>query len=186
MRQPPHYIVGIAGAAGAGKTTVANRIAERLKIIRAGVNVVRTKFAAPIREMLQVVGVEKGDGPGEIAHDLFRDAAQQLGQWFRDRDPDFWVNIVKQHVAGLSAPSLVLIDDTRHENEAAMCDLVVKLYTCRGTTLTDEQTMHPSETGWANLPCDLSYDNDDPQDVDDIAAGVTHRALAEMRQNKGA
>lgn len=182
MRQPPHYIVGITGAAGAGKTTVANRIAEQLKITRAGVNVVRTKFAAPIREMLQVVGVEKGDGPGEFSHELFRDAAQQLGQWFRNREPDFWVNIVKQHVAGLSAPSLVLLDDCRHENEAAMCDLVVKLYTCRGTTLTDEQTLHPSEQGWANLPCDRSYDNDDPQDVDAIAKDVVELAIRGIRQ----
>jgi hypothetical protein len=182
-KQAPHVTVGLCGAAGAGKSTVAKRIIERVKFLHRGTPASLFKFAAPLRDGLRVWGVEKGDGPGESPHELFRDAAQFVGQFFRDRDEDFWVNIARKAVLDQSQPSIIVFDDVRYPNEVAICDIAVKLYSQRGGGLTAEQMLHASETGWANLPCELTYDNDEPSDVDRIADAVLARAIG-LKENK--
>lgn len=186
MKHSPHLIIGVTGAAGAGKTTVCRRVHERLRFTCPKQSVQRAKFASPIREMLRLIGVEKGDGPGEVAHELFRDSAQYIGQFFRDRDENFWVKVLVQYVNGLSSPTIVLLDDVRYPNEAAVCDILVKLYSCRMNDLTAEQMLHPSEVGWHELEADIVVDNDDPSDVDAIAKAVVARAMARMKEGRAA
>ncbi len=90
MNNAPHYVIGLVGAAGSGKSTVASRIAERIHMLNRSIPVARMKFASPLRECLRVLGVEKGDAEEENAHPLFREAAQHVGQFFRDRKAIPW------------------------------------------------------------------------------------------------
>ncbi len=187
FKHPPHTLIGFTGRAGSGKTTVANRVKERLRVqhkMHRSCVVEVAKFAAPIRDMLRVVGVHKGDELCEEPHPLFRSAAQFLGSWFREADADFWVNTMLNDLAGRETPTIVLLDDVRFDNEAETCDLVVRLTcTTRDGGLTPEQFLHESEREWQKIPARLGYMNEELCDVDTIARAVVAEILA-MKEGK--
>lgn len=184
MRRFPHVVVGICGPSGAGKSTVARALRERAYFRRNSTPVQIFKMAAPLREMLAVIGVEKGDGPGEVPHPYFRDFAQHIGAFARNSvDIDFWVDIQRHRIAGLSAPSVVVYDDIRYINETELCDLVIRLTTNRGTDLTGDQAAHESETGWQALPADLTFENNHPADIEPIVDEIERRVAAIQRES---
>jgi hypothetical protein len=176
VKNPPHIVIGVCGPSGSGKSTVARGLWERAYFRHIDRPVYIAKMAAPIRFMLEVVGVEKGDGPGEVPHPAFRDAAQRIGAFFRNEvSEDFWLNIQRRYVASLSRPALVVYDDIRYANETTICDLIVRLNTQRDTGLTGDQMAHESEVGWDKLPFDLAFANDNPADVEGIVDEIEAR-----------
>jgi hypothetical protein len=178
----PHFVVGIAGRSGSGKTTVARLLREHFVVPRRGAACEVRKFAGPLKEMLRIVGVEKGDEPGETPHEAFRDAAQAIGQWFRSNvDRDFWVDLQRHALAGLSAPTVVVFDDVRYANEVEMCDLVVGLTTARDAGLSAEQMLHASERV-EELEVDYTVENNTPADPAAIADAVYGEVTKRWRQ----
>ena len=130
-RLPDPYIVGLAGLAGAGKDTAADRLCDEHGFERWA-------FAEPIRTMVMALLVEVG-----IDYDCIYDRArkerptphldvsprqmlQTLGMAFRDRfDPQFWVRATSMALGLHDLPNStpvhdrIVITDVRFPEEAA-------------------------------------------------------------------
>jgi len=179
MKHPPAYVITFVGRSGSGKTTLANELVEIVKFKHRKIGAVRKSFADPLKDMLRVVGVEKG------RHAFFRKWAQRIGtDVIRTDQPDFWVQQLVESVSTLDNPTIVCVDDARFPNETSCADLVVKLITTRDTGLTAEQLCHESETAWAGIKSDMTFSMDCPFDVTPFANEVLRRALGEMKQEK--
>lgn len=136
-------VVGLCGVAGAGKTTVAHALAEIIEKDQwwIGGPARLISFAGPLKEGLQKMGVTK-------SHRLYRDWAQKIGAGFRAANPDHWVNIFKEQVGAMGDDyATVIVDDVRYANEAALCDIVIKIVPDHNkvAVLTPEQAAHESE-----------------------------------------
>ena len=136
-------VVGLCGVAGAGKTTVAHALGEIIEKDRGWIGgpARLISFAGPLKEGLQKMGVTK-------SHPLYRDWAQKIGAGFRAANPDHWVNIFKEQVGAMGDDyATVIVDDVRYANEAALCDLVIKIVPDHDkvAVLTPEQAAHESE-----------------------------------------
>lgn len=127
-------IIGLTGAAGSGKTTVAQYIVDK----RGGV---RRPFAGPLKVMLQTFLEDQGAGFSTafrmVSGDLKeqptdylggrtpRQAMQMLGtEWGRGLSPTLWVDAWRNGIerASLQAsadgvPALIVVDDVRFPNE---------------------------------------------------------------------
>lgn len=160
------FVIGLAGAAGAGKSTVALRLKSEW-----GAH--RVPFAGALKEMLQVLLERQGCGLAtairmvagdlkEVPTDLLggaspRHAMQTLGtEWGRALAPDFWVGVWRRSIerTALEASAdgetiLVVADDVRFPEEAAairaLGGLVVRIDR-PGAGLAGAAGAHPSET----------------------------------------
>ena len=108
-------------------------------------------FAGPIREALDVIGITKQKYP-----ELYRRGAQYIGtDLVRELYPNWWVDLMREHVNVLHPDTHVIIDDMRFENEYDYCldagFLLVRLDVSRGTQLArgaeESRLDHASETG---------------------------------------
>lgn len=111
-------IIGITGAAGSGKDTVADLIVSRCD------KFVKRSFATPLKNMLKALGLsdEQLDGDlKEVIDSRFghtpRYMMQTLGtEWARNTiDSEIWVKFVFYNLQ-----SYVVLSDVRFENEAEM------------------------------------------------------------------
>lgn len=131
---PPHPValIGIAGLAGSGKDTVADKLQEifgpdpHLKAPITGIPTTspfysRYSFAEPIKKMLLVgLGLDDKSLSAESVYgegNTYRKLAQTLGtEWGRNIVvSDIWLRIAAIKLAGKRA----IISDVRMENEAA-------------------------------------------------------------------
>jgi predicted kinase len=114
-------VIGLAGYAGAGKSTIAKQLCEQ-----HGFTLI--KFAGPLKDMLRAVGMTEAELEGDLKQtpsDLFcnhtpRHVMQSLGtEWGRKIiGADFWVNCWKRRVReALSLDASVVVDDVRFPNE---------------------------------------------------------------------
>lgn len=65
----------------------------------------------------------------------------------REIDPDFWINATNKRLESYFAPddvTIVIHDDVRFANEAALCDIIIELI---GESTDDEAGTHASEQG---------------------------------------
>jgi hypothetical protein len=176
VKHRPHIVIGFAGIAGSGKTTVARLVREHFRLPHPQMACDIRKFAAPLRGMLEYVGIEKGDEEGEVPDPDFRECAQFIGHGLRQiKGQDFWVDIQRHAMSGLSAPTVIIFDDVRYANEAALCDLVVRLVSGRGSTLTELQRTHPTEAGVSGFEPDFVVANDTPEQATQTADAVAAR-----------
>lgn len=159
-------IVGLTGAAGAGKTTLAKHLVDHHGFTR-------TRFAEPLKAMLRVMGLtaEQVDGAEkEAPADLLegatpRYAMQTLGtEWGRVLiGPDLWVKAWTQLVGSIIGP--VVVDDVRFENEVEM------IRRLGGTVVRIDRPgtwggdAHISEAGIGSLDVDWTYENAAPIEV---------------------
>ena len=110
-------LIGIAGKARSGKDTAANYLLEKL-----GADWYSASFADPMKEMLNVIGVDTGDGFKDLPVNQYgvstRHMLQTLGtEWGRNLiDSNFWVDVF----ANMNAYQCVIVPDVRFENEAEL------------------------------------------------------------------
>jgi hypothetical protein len=165
-------IIGLAGLAGAGKTTVAKHLVEHH-------GYVRLPFAGPIKAMAEAFGLTFAEVHGFAKEDpcdaLCGKTPRQFMQWLgtefgRDMiGPDVWINAWQRKVfearnaallegdTGVAARSIyglrVVADDCRFDNEAAairaMGGRVIRVH--RPGAGSASGAGHSSE-GWRGTP----------------------------------
>lgn len=166
-------LIGIAGAAGVGKDTVADYLVDNYNFIKFG-------FAWPLKAMLHAgLGLDSADyqsGPQKeavIPHLGFsyRKAAQTLGtEWGRGLRDDLWLQLAQQRIdwikMNLPKAGGIVCCDLRYENEASLLrgqdGLVLHMTTNRGAVTLGEQAHHSSEKGIAFKSGDAYIRNDYP------------------------
>lgn len=84
----------------------------------------------------------------------FRRAGLVPGAPFALPDPNYWVRKVQQQIEQ-DRPAVALIADTRYPNEAAICDVTVRVER-KGFKLAGTAATHPSETELDNYPYDFT------------------------------
>jgi hypothetical protein len=164
-------LLGIAGAAGAGKDTVADYLVDKYNFVKFG-------FAWPLKAMLHAgLGLDPNDyqsGPQKEA-DIprfgfsYRKAAQTLGtEWGRGllRD-DLWLLLAQLRIEWIKVelPKVggIACCDLRFENEASLIrgqgGLVLHLKSNRSSVTLGEEAKHISESGITFRPGDAFINN---------------------------
>lgn len=158
-------VIGLTGAAGSGKSTVARRLVDEWAAHRA-------PFAGPLKRMLRSflegqgvapdVALRMTDGdlkeaPADVlGGETPRRAMQTLGDWGRALHPDLWVDAWGRaidhgdHAVAVDGSTvLISADDTRYPNEVeairARDGLIVRVDR-HGAGLTGAAGAHSSET----------------------------------------
>jgi dephospho-CoA kinase len=141
--------IGIVGGLGAGKTTGADYLVQTY-------GYQKKSLAAPIKTMLNdILDINK-------THPKFREAAQDLGSFFRKYDSDCWVSYLLNNM--LNQP--IVVDDVRFKNEVLLllnsgfkiiyldCPQDVRVIRClkRDHTFDERSLAHISETGIQTIP----------------------------------
>ena len=114
---PRPVIVALCGYQKHGKTTAAMYLERHLGYHRSS-------FADPIRAMLIAQGCpvqaftssHKNTSRLDLCGMTPREAMESLGDWGRDRSPDFWIRAWDRT---LPQAGLVVVDDARYDLEAA-------------------------------------------------------------------
>lgn len=119
-------IISFTGRAGSGKDTAAAMLLELLDA-RYNQHAIRLAFAGPLRACirLMVAADERHyltdrtlkEQPIPSLGCSYRELAQTLGDWGRERTPDYWVRILANSVAVWNS-HVAVITDVRYPNEA--------------------------------------------------------------------
>lgn len=130
-REPLVKLIGLSGAAGSGKSTAASYLNEAH-------GYQRKRFAQPLKDALRRMLIEalvddhtiermiEGDLKEVPARVLLnktpRQAMQTLGtEWGRNCiGDDFWVNLMRHALDTSKRGALIVIEDVRFDNEAAL------------------------------------------------------------------
>lgn len=174
-------IIGVTGAAGAGKSTVAERL-------HRSHGFTRMKFAGPLKAMIGALLSEMGYSDqmieAAIEGDMkelpvslmpnvtHRKLMQTLGtEWGRDTiGEDFWVDVMRTAIASMPPDENIVIDDVRFENEAKLIrDLGGSIVSVSGRGGIGGD--HPSEVR-SGISWDVQYHNTGT--IQDLTAWVDH------------
>lgn len=154
-------IIGIHGRAGAGKTTVTNMLMQIIP------NCSTDSFAKPIKEMLQVMGVDCSDRNKNTIHPIYnktpRQMMQSLGtEWGREMiDEDVWIKALDNRTRHQN----LIISDVRSENEASYIrkgfgtETAVLIHIIGRGGIEGKEGQHASEAGITLMPQDIIIDN---------------------------
>jgi len=130
-REPLVRLIGLSGAAGSGKSTAAQYLHDAHRYQRK-------RFAQPLKDALRrilqsamlddhtIERMIEGDLKEAPARVLLgkspREAMQTLGtEWGRNCiGGDFWVNLMRHALDTSKRGSLIVIEDVRFDNEAAL------------------------------------------------------------------
>ena len=123
------FVIGLAGFAGSGKTTVAERIIDDCNHDEEMPAGLRLSFAQRLKKVLAaLVGDEamSFDEPQQKLARLYGDSDWDVRKFFttfatefcRDQiGADLWVDIIAGRLNRLREPTVVVIDDLRYPNE---------------------------------------------------------------------
>lgn len=162
-------IIGIMGAAGAGKSTLANILVQEYGFQRES-------MASPLKAMLEAIGVPDSGLYGspadkEAPQDVLcgkssRYAMQTLGtEWGRKLiGDDIWVNAMKIRINSVR-PGNIVIDDIRFKNEVDMVrglgGIIVTVYR---SAVDIKLVGHSSEELWGDVIPDYKVINNNGLD----------------------
>ena len=124
-------IVGISGIAGSGKTTFASMVEKHVKDLTSGsINVHTYNFAEPLKNVVSYLFNTKIDdlmsqeGKKKVNQNGYgltnREVLQKFGtESMRDVfDDKIWIDIAERSTSIYGVKSIILIPDTRFDNEA--------------------------------------------------------------------
>jgi hypothetical protein len=119
-------IIVVAGAAGVGKTLLANLIAEQS--FKLGMLPKLVSFAGKLKEMANAKGYDKATHPSK-----YREYCQSLGKTKRDKDPEYWIKKFESELDQIQEEEdqdikeektfwerCIIVDDCRYLNELAV------------------------------------------------------------------
>ena len=163
------FVIGLAGLALSGKTTVAEAVLAELSRQAPAVKAIKLSFASRMKEVLvALVGKEHsfqtpeeketilyGDGNWSV-----RDFLNSFGTDFirRQLGDNFWIDIMAKQLSELTEATVVVIDDVRFPGEAALIKplgLVVLMERSGIVRTINHSTEHPE-----NLDVDARIQND--------------------------
>ena len=122
------FVIGLAGLAGSGKTTISEQIMNELKQDSPSIAILSLSFSGRLKEVLAaLIGEDMSfEAQEEKAALLYaggnwtaRDFLLAFGtEFIRDQiGADFWVDVIAKKLAQLECPTIVLIDSLRYPNE---------------------------------------------------------------------
>ena len=184
-------ILGLSGAAGAGKDTVADGIVDYAKRIGTAR---KMSFADPMRSMLEALGVpphymtdralKERDIPA--LGRSYRQLAQTLGtEWGRAlHGDDFWIKALALR-ADQATEDIVVIPDVRFPNEARWIEQQGGLLIHVSRPGLDPIAAHASETSMEGVPVwqELKNEGSIPE-LQHLAVGVLCDAIRERLKSR--
>lgn len=188
-------VIGFAGKSGAGKSTAAALLAGVL--VGQGFSVKIDAFGLPIKQDwrnahdLSLAWLEK-DAPA-------RAWMQGHGAAIRENNPQYWIRHleVRNHAirpaftsasaASAALADFLVIDDVRHENEAAWCAERGVVWLVKGEykPLSGAAAAHASETALTMLDAHISTVIDNTRDLAHLAKAVACMVKAGEHLKKG-
>lgn len=161
------HLIGLCGRAGAGKTTVAEHLADEWSFDHFA-------FADPLRAMLAALFDDAGVPDAFLTERFLKEQPTTLGfsyrhliqtlgtEWGRSLAPDFWLRIADAKLQEARRQGAhVVISDVRFKNEAAWLRERGGVLVCVLRGDTGEQARdHVSEHWWAHMDPDHVLTND--------------------------
>lgn len=151
------HIIGLAGASGSGKTTVAGMLAAEL--LDRGFTVKLDAFAVPIKKRIMAQKAGKGLAWAIDKH-VDRLAMQNMGTAFRAADSDYFIKclVSRSNIYG-SASDFLIVPDIRYPNEAEFVKahgVLIHVCGCKNP-LAGEAAGHESESHFAEILSGADY-----------------------------
>jgi len=181
------YIVGITGKAGSGKDTLAKMVMEGNEH-----RMVTMSFAKKLRDVAEVLFGCRMETQAEKAAiyggcmKTGREILQAIGEGMRKIDENVWVDAVFDQIAVYASKAnvknspVVILTDVRYPNEAALCNLVVRILRDK-VLLEGDAAKHASETEMDKIKPDLIIENTGTlDDLRKAAESLKERLLPEF------
>lgn len=170
-------VIGLSGASGSGKTTVAGLLAAEL--LDRGYSVKLDAFAAPIKQRIMKRKAECGL-PAVIDKEADREAMQDMGAAVRAAVPDYYVKCLRSlncldGTDAFPAPAdFLIVGDVRYPNEAKFIKAHgVLLHVCGcKRPLQGKEAEHDSESHFSELYAGADYAIAEQPSLERLAAAV--------------
>ena len=160
-RFPNVFVVGLAGLAQAGKTTVADAIVDQLARDKTGPGVCRLPYTGRMKAVVSaMVGQDIPFQQQEIkSAKLYggsdwsvRDFLIAFGTELirKQLSRDFWVDVMAGQLARFDQPTIVVVDDVRFPNEAGLTSALGLTVLLRRTGVSktfDHSSEQPEQLG---------------------------------------
>ncbi len=122
------FVIGLAGLAKAGKTTIAEQIINELEQDSLSIDILSLSFAQRLKEVLAAlvgedIAFEQQEEKTALLYDgsnwTARDFLLAFGtEFIRDQvGENFWVDVMAKRLSELKRPTIALIDSLRYPNE---------------------------------------------------------------------
>lgn len=152
-------LIGLAGFKRSGKDTVARALGRTGFVRMAFADAVRQEVFARYPQAQQVADADKERPQDFLGGRSLRDLLIECGQGRREKDPDYWVNVLRESLdTHLREGRSVVVSDVRMRNEIAMLrehQATLVWVTRPGVTSNGHVTEQDLE-----LLCDLTLNND--------------------------
>lgn len=132
-RFPNVFVIGLAGLAHAGKTTIAEALLEQLAADPAAPPAHRLPYTGRMKAVVSaMVGQDVpfhqqeiksaklyGDGDWSVRDFIIAFGTELVRKRLSE---NFWVDVMANQLAGFDQPAVVVIDDVRFQNEADLAN----------------------------------------------------------------